>query len=249
MGSYYRERLSGERLRRCYELASPRIRRYLDAETGHVIGLLSGAGSVLELGCGYGRIAFRFADAVPFVVGIDNAPDSLGLGARMAGRPGVVRFAAMDALRLGFTDCSFDAVACLQNGVCAFRADPGCLLGEALRVTRPGGKVVFSTYAPGIWPARLEWFEAQAAAGLLGPVDRELSRDGVIVCRDGFRSGSFTRERFLELAGEYGLESCIEEVDGSCLICTFERPRFPERRASHPPASTEDADPRVTPRF
>ncbi len=220
---YYRRRLSGDRLRRCYELASPRIRGYLEAEIWHVIGLLSGAGSVLELGCGYGRIAFGLAGAFPFVVGIDNAPESLRLGRELDGGSGTVGFAAMDALHLGFNDGSFDAVVCLQNGICAFRADPEGLLVEALRVTRPGGKAVFSTYAPGIWPARLEWFEAQAAAGLLGPVDRELSRDGVIVCRDGFRSGSFSREGFMELAVEHGLDACVEEVEESFLVCSFTR--------------------------
>jgi len=221
---YYRRKLSGDRLRRCYELASPRIRQYLKAEYGRIRELLHGVDSVLELGCGYGRIASGLVDAISFVVGIDNAPDSLGLGRELGGEDGQVAFAAMDALRLGFHDSSFDAVTCVQNGICAFRADPGAILREALRVTKAGGMVVFSTYASGIWPARLEWFEAQAAAGLLGAVDRQLSRDGVIVCRDGIRLGCFTRNDFMDLALEHGLEACVEEVDGSCLVGSFTKP-------------------------
>jgi hypothetical protein len=44
-------------------------------------------------------------------------------------------------------------------------------------VTREGGIVLFSTYSDGIWPERLAWFEAQAAEGLVGAVDRAASRD------------------------------------------------------------------------
>ncbi|MDM7993540.1 MAG: class I SAM-dependent methyltransferase [Candidatus Fermentibacter sp.] len=221
---YYRERLSGERLLRCYELASPRIRRYLEAEIAYLQEILAGAGSVLELGCGYGRVAFRLAEAIPVVVGIDNARGSLRLGIGQAGASRAVSFAAMDACRLGFRDASFDAVICVQNGICAFGADPGVLLDEALRVTRPGGRAVFSTYSASIWPERVEWFEAQAAAGLLGALDLDRTRDGVIVCRDGFRSGTFSREGFLDLARECGLEASVTEVDESCLVCAFTKP-------------------------
>ncbi len=220
---YYRERLSGERLRRCYELASPRIRRYLEAEVAYLEETLTGAGAVLELGCGYGRVAFRLAETIPVVVGIDNAGGSLRLGIEQARGSRAVSFAAMDACGLGFRDASFDAVICVQNGICAFGADPGTLLDEALRVTRPGGRTIFSTYSPSIWPERVEWFQAQAAAGLLGALDREQTRDGVIVCRDGFRSGTFNREGFLELAESRGLEASVTEIDGSCLACAFLR--------------------------
>lgn len=224
VGGYYRERLSGERLRRCYELASPRIRRYLEAEIAYLQEILAGAGSVLELGCGYGRVAFRLAETIPVVVGIDNARGSLRLGIEQAGGTRALSFAAMDACGLGFRDASFDAVICVQNGICAFGADPGILLDEALRVTRPGGQAVFSTYSASIWPERLEWFEAQAAAGLLGALDLDQTRDGVIVCRDGFRSGTFSREGFLDLARERGIEASVTEVDESCLVCAFTKP-------------------------
>ncbi|MGD2109726.1 MAG: hypothetical protein PVI86_10070, partial [Phycisphaerae bacterium] len=35
---YYAERLSAERLKRCYDIAPPRIQQYLDAEIRHVLG-------------------------------------------------------------------------------------------------------------------------------------------------------------------------------------------------------------------
>ena len=40
MTSYYADNLSGSRLQRCYDVASPRVKRYLEAEIEHVQSLL-----------------------------------------------------------------------------------------------------------------------------------------------------------------------------------------------------------------
>jgi ubiquinone/menaquinone biosynthesis C-methylase UbiE len=61
MRSYYSEHVSAGRLRRCYELAPPRVRRYLDAEIEHVAGRIRPGDAVLELGCGYGRVMEKLA--------------------------------------------------------------------------------------------------------------------------------------------------------------------------------------------
>ena len=71
----------------------------------------------------------------------------------------------MDASRLAFVDGSFDLVACVQNGICAYAVDQRALIRESLRVLRPGGKALFSSYAESFWEPRLAWFERQAAAG------------------------------------------------------------------------------------
>jgi len=55
-GTYYTEKLSANKLLRCYAVAPARIKQYLDAEIHFVISNLCGADLVLELGCGYGRV-------------------------------------------------------------------------------------------------------------------------------------------------------------------------------------------------
>ena len=52
MSDYYSRQLSGERLRLCYEIAPPRVRRYLEAEIEFLRGLLEPRLRVLEPGCG-----------------------------------------------------------------------------------------------------------------------------------------------------------------------------------------------------
>ena len=76
MTSYYTQRLSAERLAQCYELASPRMQRYLAQEIKHLIGRVRPGETVLELGCGYGRVALPLAQAGCIVLGIDVAEDS-----------------------------------------------------------------------------------------------------------------------------------------------------------------------------
>ena len=98
----------------------------------------------------------------------------------------------MDAIDLQFEDETFDVVVCAQNGICAFAVDPVQLILEVLRVVRPGGLALFSSYADSFWPHRLAWFESQAAKGLLGAIDYAHCTNGVIACHDGFRSGRMT---------------------------------------------------------
>ena len=218
MRGYYSGKLEGERLQRCYELASPRIRQYLEAEIRFVLERMQPGGSVLELGCGYGRVALRLLEKAERVVGIDTAEGSIALAKDLAGAGSRCSFQVMDAAALDFEDDSFDAVVCIQNGICAFGVEQEALLREALRVTRHGGQVLFSTYADRFWPERLRWFEAQAGAGLLGPIDYERTCRGTIVCEDGFRSGQVLPERFRSLWATVGMEPTVTEVDGSSLF-------------------------------
>jgi len=219
MTGYYARQLAAERLRECYDVAPPRVRRYLEAEIAFVVGRTAPGAAVLELGCGYGRVLRRLAGAARLAVGVDTSRPSLKLaGERMGGLP-ALRLAAMDAAALGLRDGAFDLTVCVQNGISAFAGDRRRLFAEAVRATRPGGTVLFSSYAAGFWPHRLEWFERQAERGLIGPLDRAATRDGVIVCTDGFRATTVGPEEFEALAAGIGLRARVFEVDGSSLFC------------------------------
>ncbi len=222
--NYYTARLSGNRLRRCYTLAPARVQQYLDAEIAHVHGCLRPPERVLELGCGYGRVLARLADAGHQVVGVDTSLESL-LAARAAtAGPSHWLLAAMDASALGFRARSFDAVVCIQNGICAFRTDPEKLLREALRVLRPGGRAMFSSYHEAFWPHRLHWFELQAAEGLVGEIDYGATEPGVIVCKDGFRSATCSGDQFIQMCARIGIRPTITAVDESSVFCELIRP-------------------------
>lgn len=216
---YYAEHLSGERLRRCYETAPPRVRRYLRAEIDHVRRRLRTGDRVLELGCGYGRVMSELGSEISSVVGIDTAIGSVRLGRRLHS-PGQGRaFAVMDATALAFPRAVFDVVLCVQNGICAFGVEKIGILEEAVRVCRPGGRLLFSSYAEGFWRHRLEWFRLQARQGLVGELDMDRTGDGVIVCLDGFRAGFMRPAEFRTLWRSLDLVPRITLVDGSSVFC------------------------------
>jgi ubiquinone/menaquinone biosynthesis C-methylase UbiE len=219
MRGYYVGNLAGERLRRCYELASERVRRYLASEIEFVLSRLEHDHAVLELGCGYGRVTFRLAECARRVIGIDTATDSLELARQIGGSNSECRFLKMDALELAFRDSTFDRVVCVQNGICAFGVDQETLLNEAQRVTRPGGRLLFSSYSKHFWSERLGWFESQAAAGLIGELDYRHTGGGIIACKDGFHTGMLSSEQFQELGKRLGVEPAVSEVDSSSIFC------------------------------
>jgi 2-polyprenyl-6-hydroxyphenyl methylase/3-demethylubiquinone-9 3-methyltransferase len=221
MCGYYADNLSGERLRRCYEIAPPRVQRYLEAEIAFVLGHVKAADSVLELGCGYGRVLRRLLGCARSVTGIDTSRESLQLAAELVGDDPACRLHEMDALEPGFPDGEFDVVVCIQNGVCAFGVDQRRLLREAIRVTRRGGTVLLSSYSQRFWADRLDWFRRQADAGLIGPIDEQATGDGTIVCTDGLRLDAVGPDEFAALILDCGVAGHMSEVDGSSLFCVI----------------------------
>ena len=224
MQGYYTGKLNGRRLQQCYDIASDRVKQYLEAEIHFLIQHLEPKDEVLELGCGYGRVTHRLAETSAHVTGIDSAAESIDLARELYPDYVTCKYEVMDALELTFPDSSFDKVVCVQNGICAFAVDRLQLINEALRVTRAGGKVYFSTYSPKFWSHRLKWFQNQAAAGLLGEIDSVRTGGGVIVCNDGFSSGYVSEEEFRSLAEKAGVDCRITEVDESSVFCEMTAP-------------------------
>ena len=219
MSGYYTERLSGERLRACYDLAPARAKAYLEAEVDFVLQKTSSSMAVVELGCGYGRVLRRLLPRVRTLVGIDTSFLSLRLAADFLERKKSLHLVAMDATRMAFRDHAFDLTICVQNGIAAFGVDQQQLFAEAVRVTRSAGVVLFSSYSDRFWEERLKWFEIQAEHGLIGEIDYRATGNGVIVCKDGFRATTADAECFRRLATVLGVVPNIIEVDSSSLFC------------------------------
>jgi ubiquinone/menaquinone biosynthesis C-methylase UbiE len=214
---YYDSNLAADRLRRVYEVAPARARQYLDAEISHALERIRPGDVVLDLGCGYGRVMPRWAARAALVVGVDTSLASLSLAHRMLeGRPNCLLVNA-DALTLPFRSAGLDVVACIQNGLSAFHVDRAALVREAVRVTKPGGTVLFSTYSPKFWDHRLEWFRLQSEAGLLGEIDPDRTGDGVIACKDGFTGTAVKAEALIALAKGLNADARLREVDESSL--------------------------------
>jgi SAM-dependent methyltransferase len=104
------------------------------------------AGSdVLEVGCGIGTDAARFARSGARYTGVDPSPTALELAERrfeLEALPGV--FVSASATDLPFPDSSFDLV--FSHGVIHHIPETGPAVNEFHRVLRPGGTALVMVY-------------------------------------------------------------------------------------------------------
>ncbi|MFZ5981600.1 MAG: class I SAM-dependent methyltransferase [Candidatus Zixiibacteriota bacterium] len=217
MAGYYDEKLAADRLRQAYACAPPRIKQYLQAEIDYVSGFIHPHDTVLELGCGYGRVLRPLAEKAGYLLGIDTSRASLDLARQNV--PPRVGLVQTDASQLSLRDNSFDLVVCIQNGISAFHVDPATLFRESIRVTKKNGKILFSSYTESFWPERIVWFKTQAKLGLLGEIDFEKSTEGRIVCKDGFTARTFNPEQFTQILSGFEYPFTIREIDNSSVFC------------------------------
>ena len=146
MNQYYNDKLSALRLKRCYDIAPPRVQKYLKAEVDHVLQKIRSNYFVLELGCGYGRVLSQIASKAFRVIGIDNAYSNLILAKKMHNSFSNCCLLTMDAINLTFRSQIFDLVICIQNGISVFHVDKIKLIAESIRVTKDNGYIIFSSY-------------------------------------------------------------------------------------------------------
>ena len=222
VSNYYAESLNSQKLFQVYDTALPRIKQYFEAEIDFVRQHPTGTERVLELGAGYGRIVRELAPNCAEIVGMDISEDSVKLGTEYLKDFPNASMVAMDVHQMAF-DRPFDVILCLQNGLSAMRADDQ-VLAKILDVLAPGGTAYFSTYSARFWDHRIAWFQEQADKGLLGELDMEQTKDGVIICKDGFRATTQTPEDYDAIGRKFGYPYEVTEVDGSSLYLVIHKP-------------------------
>ncbi len=215
---YYATKINPDILRRIYAIADTRVRQYLQAEIDHLAAWIRPGAKILELGCGYGRVLAPLARIAGMGWGIDSAPGNVA--SARDGYPDL-NWAVMDAGRLALAGHSFDLVFGVQNFISACKVPAQNLLNECLRVVKPSGRILLSSYAEAFWPHRLDWFRQQSAEGLLGPIDEAATGNGIIVCKDGFKATTFSPRAFKELARACGASADVYIVDGSSVFCNI----------------------------
>ena len=219
--NYYSDKLSAEQLRQCYQIAPLRVKQYLNAEIQYVLDKIKPSDIVLELGCGYGRVLQKLCKKAKKVIGIDISKPSLELAKKLLKGNLNYQLFQMDAINLEFPNNFFDVVICIQNGISAFNVDnvdKEGLIKEAVRVTKKGGLVLFSTYSDKFWEERLNWFILQSKAGLIGEIDLTETHNGIIVTKDGFKATTIRPTDFTSLTSKLNIDLKIEEIDNSSIF-------------------------------
>jgi SAM-dependent methyltransferase len=186
------------------------------AITELVAGYIGRRERVLDLGCGYGRIAIPLAARGYRVIGLDLAEGLLRSGQAEARAQGVrLPLAAGSMSRLPFSDASFDSVICLWSAFYEVLdpADQVQTLAEMVRVLGRGGlALIEGPLRPGpheelpTGRIRLDTVEGLPNAGYIHDADTLGSR-----CAE---------------AGVSGAEIFVRDWAGrDRMIVTFERAR------------------------
>ena len=134
---------------------------------------LVGPGKVLELGVGTGA-NLRHHPPGAEVTGIDLSPGMLALARARAARLGkAISLLEMDAQALSFPDATFDTVAATY--VFCSVPEPVRGLGEARRVLKPGGRLVFLEHVrlPGFLGRIMDWLNPLAQAMMGSNINRD----------------------------------------------------------------------------
>jgi SAM-dependent methyltransferase len=152
---------------------------------------------ILDAGCGTGRHIGRLQAAGAIVTGLDFSKGMLDVA---SGRYPEVDFIQGDLqARWPFGDGAFDAVLCALVG--EHLDDLDTVAGEMRRVTRPGGRAVFSVYHPAMSAAGKEaHFRKGGVEYRLGAVHHELED-----YRAAFAAAGFTGIAVTEHAGDAAL--------------------------------------------
>ncbi len=215
--NYYAQKLNSQNLYKVYDTKIPRVKQYLDAEISFVRDNLAGSEKVLELGAGYGRILKELAGYCKSIVGIDISDENVSLGKEYLKAVPNAKIITMDVHNITF-DEKFDVILCLQNGLSAMRVTSQDSIKKISEMVVSDGKAYFSTYSEKFWEYRVMWFKEQAEKGVLGELDIDKTKDGVIICKDGFKAITHTPKDLKMLGDSSGYEYQIQEVDDSSLF-------------------------------
>lgn len=220
--NYYDEKLNAQKLYQVYQTKYPRVKQYLEAEILFVKNQLQGKENVLELGAGYGRIMKELAPNCETIVGIDISKDNVAFGKEYLKDVSNAKLIAMDAHNLEFQE-PFDVILCLQNGISSMKLQSAEYIIKLMHLLTEDGKIFISSYSANFWEHRVAWFQEQAEKGLLGEIDMEKTKDGVITCKDGFLATTQSPEELEEIGISTGLAYKITEVDQSSIFLVLSK--------------------------
>lgn len=206
--------MSKQSVRKFYEtfdfkkmlIDSPKlILDFLSGEIAFIEKHFKSNSSILEIGCGYGRLLEILASKSSKLIGIDFSKRMVGLSKQNLSKIQNVSVELMEADRLSFKNESFDYVVCLDGGFGNMPNIELDVLKEMKRTCKKGGEIIVSVFSE---DAKEVQKENYGRIGLTGIRD-----DGeAIHTTEGFYSRRFTREGLMGLFNNIGLKCEIIKI-------------------------------------
>ena len=188
---------------------------------------------ILDAPGGFGRHAIPLAEAGYRVTVVDRSPVQLEEGRRRAGEAEWPQWVQADFRELAFADSSFDAVLNLFSSI-GYRGqeEDRRMLGEFLRVLRPGGALIVETlhrdrlmtiFQPRRWEP-LENENVLVEESRFDPVPGEIETDHILFANGErlavtFRVRVYTATELVRLLADvgFGVIECFGDLEGGEL--------------------------------
>ncbi len=178
--------------------------------------MLESRETILEIGCGYGRLLKILSEKGKKVIGIDFSEKLLAQAKNNLADYSNIELLTMNAENLNFDDDFADYTLCLDN---TFGNMPGIeekVLSEMKRVTKKGGKIIVSVFSDKAQNSQIKNYSRLGLKGIT-------NTGNAITSDEGFYSRRFSREDLEALFNKVGLPFQIESVCPCNYIVTSTR--------------------------
>ena len=181
------------------------IQEFLDGEVKFVKEHLVKGKTILEIGCGYGRLLEILSGSAKKVVGIDFSQRMISLAKERLKNHSNVEVDIMEANALKFEDNFFDYVVCLDNSFGNMPNIEEEVIREMKRVCKKDGEIIISVFSENAKDSQIENYKR---IGLTEVKDTgKAIRTG-----EGFYSRRFEKKELIDIFEKIGLKCRIIRV-------------------------------------
>ena len=135
------------------------IQEFLDGEIKFISEYIKPDSSILEIGCGYGRLLKILSKKSKQLVGIDFSKRMVELSKQNLKEEQNVSIQLMEADKLTFKNDFFDYVVCLDNSFGNMPKIELDVLKEMKRVCKKGGEIILSVFSENAKDVQIENYE------------------------------------------------------------------------------------------
>ena len=171
--------------------------------------------SILEVGCGEGRLLTVLADKSDDLRGIDLSLAAIKKAQDAHRYLANSQFYIMNATDLKFVDSSFDYTLCMMNTFGNFYYNKQRILSEMLRVTRPKGRLIISVHSEKALDDQIILYHRLGYK--IDKVD-----DDYVHCDSGLVSERFSKEKLKEILDARNLNFKLEGLCQDAYLTNIE---------------------------
>lgn len=192
--------------------SDPVIKNWLRKENDYLKKNIKKGTVVLDVGCGFGRNIGAIANIAKKIIGIDsNKPLSEKIVKKLLKFKNV-EFFCENAVKMHFSDNTFDYVICLGNTFGNFAQNKSKILKEIQRVVKKGGKIIISVYSEKALSIRKKEY------GKIGIKIKKIS-NGTIYANTHLILEQFDKKKLQDLFNLVNLKVEIIELNPISYLC------------------------------